>query len=187
MEAVFAEERAYSVHHVCLPAVVYFYTKNIYVFFTLIYLFESIEYLISLANDEWGEDPADSLIGDILMALVGLGAAMQFEMEKKSKLQFAIHAIILGLASAFTVLIIWEDITGAFVYYAIIHSIVAPLISKEWLLFTIVNFIIIAAIATRGFQREFSHTPIAALISFTSTTLLLKIAQWTNLKDRWQR
>ena len=56
---VFAEERGYSVQHVFMPAIIYYYTQNIYKFFTIIFLFESFEYLLGGLDPNWVELAGD--------------------------------------------------------------------------------------------------------------------------------
>lgn len=174
MEAVFAEERGFAVQHVFLPAIIYYYTQNIYKFFTIIFLFESFEYLFGQLDRNWGEAPGDSLVGDILMAILGMVAVRQIEYESRPWWYIAVQIVVLAVASVVTVRLLWDEITWAYVFYGIIVSIMALLISRKWALFTLVNVIVIAAIATRGFMHPFSHTPVAVLISLPITTLILR-------------
>ena len=103
MEQVFAEERSFAVQHVFLPAVIYYYLQNIYKFYTIIFLFESLEYLLGQVDHVWQEDPGDSLIGDILMATLGMLAIREFKYESKPAWYIIIHIGILVFASALTV------------------------------------------------------------------------------------
>ena len=173
MEEVFAEERGYSVQHVFMPAIIYYYTQNIYKFFTVIFLFESFEYLFGQLDPNWGEAAGDSLIGDILMAILGMIAVRQIEYVSKPWWYIAIQIVTLAVASGVTVMILVDEITWAYVFYGSVVSIMALLISTKWAIFTLANVIIIAAIATRVFTQPFSHTPVAVLISLPITTLVL--------------
>lgn len=176
MDQVFAERRGFAVQHVFMPAVIYYYTQNIYKFFTIIFLFESLEYLIAQIDHAWQEDPGDSLVGDILMATLGMIAIRQVKYEIRPWWYIAIHITVLAVASVVTVQLLWDEITWAYVFYGIVVSIMALLISTKWVVFSVVNVITIAAIATRGFMHPFSHTPVAVLISLPVTTLILSIA-----------
>ena len=169
---VFAEERSFAVQHVFMPAIIYYYTQNIYKFFTVIFLFESFEYLIGQFDHDWSEDPGDSLVGDILMAIFGMIAIRQFKYVSRPWWYIALHVIVLAVASVVTVQM-WDEITWAYVFYGLVVSIMGLLISTEWAWFTVVNLIIIAGIATRGFTQPFSHTPVATSISVPTTALIL--------------
>lgn len=169
---VFAEARGYSVQHVFMPAIIYYYTQNIYKFFTIIFLFESFEYLFGQFDPGWGEAPGDSLVGDILMAIFGMLAIRQFGYEPKPWWYIAIHVITLALASVVTVQLLVDDIVWAYVFYGLVATIMGLLISREWAAFSLVNLVIIAGIATGGFSRPFSHTPVAVTISLLATVYI---------------
>ena len=170
---VFAEERAYSVQHVFMPAIIYYYTQNIYQFFTIIFLFESFEYLLGGLDPNWSENPGDSLVGDILMAVFGMIAVRQFGYVKRPWWYIALHVIVLAIASGMTVMVLYDEITWAYVFYGTVAAIMGLLISTDWAGFTVVNLVIIAGIATRGFTQSFSHTPVAVSISVPATTALI--------------
>lgn len=170
---VFAEERAYSVQHVFMPAIIYYYTQNIYQFFTIIFLFESFEYLLGGLDPNWSENPGDSLVGDILMAIFGMIAVRQFGYVRHPWWYIALHAAVLAIASGMTVIVLYDEITWAYVFYGAVAAIMGLLISTDWAVFTVVNLVIIAGIATRGFTQSFSHTPVAVSISVPATTALI--------------
>ena len=169
---VFAEERSFSVQHVFLPAIIYYYTQNIYQFFTIIFLFESFEYLLGGLDETWSEDPGDSLVGDIVMAIFGMLAIRQFGYEQRPWWYIAVHVGVLILASVVTVQM-WDEITWAYVFYGLVAAIMGLLISTDWAWFSALNLVIIAGIATRGFTQPFSHTPVATSISVPGTTALI--------------
>lgn len=169
---VFAEERGYSMQHVFMPAIIYYYTQNIYKFFTIIFLFESFEYLLGSLDPNWSEVAGDSLVGDILMAIFGMIAIRQFRYEPKPWWYIALHVTVLALASGVTVTLLVDDIVWAYVFYGLVATIMGLLISREWAAFSLVNILIIAGIATGGFSRPFSHTPIAVTISLLSTVCI---------------
>lgn len=173
MEQVFAEEKGYSVQHVFMPAIIYYYTQNIYQFFTIIFLFESFEYLFGQLDPYWVEIPGDSLVGDILMAILGMLAIRQFGYEQKPRWYIALHVAVLVVASGMTIFFLRNDTVGAYIFYGSVVSIMGLLISINWAAFSAVNILIIAAIATRGFTQSFSHTPVAVIISLLGTTALI--------------
>ena len=173
MDEVFAEERSYSVQHVFTPAIIYYYTQNIYQFFTIIFLFESFEYLLGNLDPNWSEEPGDSLVGDILMAIFGMIAVRQFGYVRHPWWYIVAHIATLAVASGVTVIVLVNDITWAYVFYGLVATIMGMLISTDWAWFSVVNLVIIAAIATRGFTQSFSHTPVAVSISVPGTTALI--------------
>ena len=178
MEEVFAEERSFAVQHVFMPAVVYYYLQNIYKFYTIIFLFESMEYLLGQLDHNWSETPGDSLVGDILMATLGMLAIRQFKYESKPLWYFAIQIVLLALASVVTVKLLWDKLVLAYVLYASVVTATALFISIDWAMFSLVNVVIIAAIATQGFTTAFSHTPIATIISLACTTIGIILCRW---------
>lgn len=178
MEEVFAEERSFAVQHVFMPAVVYYYLQNIYKFYTIIFLFESMEYLLGQLDHNWSETPGDSLVGDILMATLGMLAIRQFKYESKPLWYFAIQIVLLALASVVTVKLLWDKLVLAYVLYASVVTATALFISIDWAMFSLVNVVIIATIATQGFTSTFSHTPIATIISLSCTTVGLILCRW---------
>lgn len=68
-----SEKAAWPMIHVFVPAVVSIYAKNIWILLSVIYLFESVEYMVSLLPDMeyWGDVGANALISDIIMGLTG--------------------------------------------------------------------------------------------------------------------
>lgn len=68
-----SEKAAWPMIHVFVPAVVAIYAKNIWVMLSIIYIFESIEYMVSLLPEMeyWGDVGANALISDIVMGLTG--------------------------------------------------------------------------------------------------------------------
>lgn len=177
---VFAEERSFSVQHVFIPAAIYYYTQNIYKFFTIIFLFESFEYLFGQLDHRWSENAGDSLVGDILMACLGLLAVRQFPYEEHPLWYIALHIIVLALASAVTVTVLVDEITWAYVYYGLIASIMGVFISREWAVFSFVNILIISFIATKAFTSDFSYTPVATLTTVASTSAILTVYRYLN-------
>jgi len=174
---VFAEERSFAIQHVFMPAAIYYYVQDIYKFFTVIFLFESFEYLIGQLDHSWGEEPGDSLVGDILMAILGMMAVRQFQHRSSTWWQIFVHVAALVGASVLTVQVLWDEISWAYVLYSAIATIVGLFISREWALFTLINVVLIAGIATAGFTKAFSHVPLAALVSLSSTTFVLFVSK----------
>lgn len=68
--------------HVFIPALVAIYVQNVWTCLSLIYLFESVEFLVSQlpGAEYWFEDSyADTLVSDILMGVLGFWAASGFQ------------------------------------------------------------------------------------------------------------
>ena len=60
--------------HIFVPALISIYTQDIWKLISAIYIFESVEFLVSQIPglDYWGEaDPADAIVSDIIMGLLG--------------------------------------------------------------------------------------------------------------------
>ena len=83
----FAETHVFSVMHVFMPAVIYIYLdafsirKSVLWYFIIVYVFESVEYFVygtPLAGETFHESAADTLINDIVMAVLGLWAAIVY-------------------------------------------------------------------------------------------------------------
>ena len=107
------------------------------------------------------------------MAIFGMIAVRQFGYVKRPWWYIALHVAVLAIASGMTVMVLYDEITWAYVFYGIVVAIMGLLISTDWAVFTVVNLVIIAAIATRGFTQPFSHTPVATSISVPGTTALI--------------
>lgn len=169
---VFAEEKGFAVQHVFMPAAIYYYTQDVYKFFTVIYMFESFEYLFSQFDDKWAETQGDSLVGDILLAILGMIAVRWFDHEERSRCYGVGHVLLLALASFLTVSVpfFWNDDGWAFAFYGTFATLTGLLIGFKWAVFTLVNVVLIGAGATSFFTKPFSHTPIATIISVSSTT-----------------
>lgn len=180
---VFAEERSFAVQHVFMPAAIYYYVQDIYKFFTVIFLFESFEYLIGQLDHNWGEEPGDSLVGDILMAVLGMLAVRQFQYRSSTWWQVLAHVLVLVGASVLTVQVLWDEIIWAYVFYGLIATIIGVLISIEWAAFTFLNVVVIACVATLGFTQPFSHVPLAALITLPCTTLVLYLTRTRHTRE----
>jgi len=78
-QIVFSDPEPWPLVHVFVPAIVSIYCKNIWILISIIYLFESAEFLFSQLPvseaDYWAEKtPIDSMVSDIIMGLVGFAA-----------------------------------------------------------------------------------------------------------------
>ena len=78
-QLVFSDPEPWPLIHVFVPAIVYIYCKNIWISISIIYLFESAEFLFSQLpigeTEYWGENsPLDSIVSDIIMGLIGFAA-----------------------------------------------------------------------------------------------------------------
>ena len=68
-----SEKSSWPMMHVFVPAIITIYTKNIWILISIIYIFESLEYLFSvLANlNYWSDLGSNALVSDIIMGLAG--------------------------------------------------------------------------------------------------------------------
>jgi len=57
--------------HVFVPAIVSIYVQNIWVLISVIYIFESVEFLVSEIVTFWAESSVDTLVSDVLMGVLG--------------------------------------------------------------------------------------------------------------------
>jgi len=67
--------------HIFMPALLYFYIENIWISLSLIYIFESGEFIFSEipGSEYWAEhSKVDTLVSDILMGLLGFWAVSVF-------------------------------------------------------------------------------------------------------------
>lgn len=73
--------------HVFVPAIVSIYVKDIWVLLSVIYLFESVEFIVSQipGAQYWAEDNADKLVFDILMGLLGFVVIAILKVKKNDK------------------------------------------------------------------------------------------------------
>ena len=71
--AIFTEKTAWPMIHVFVPAVIAIYVKDIWVLLAIIYIFESVEYMVSIVPglEYWGDIGANALVSDIIMGLTG--------------------------------------------------------------------------------------------------------------------
>ena len=112
----------------------------------------------------------NSLMGDILMATLGMVAIRQFAYSPKPPWYIAVHVGYLSLHVS-PLCKFYGTRSYGLMYYGLIVSIMGVLISIEWAMFTVVNLIIIAGIAT-GFTQPFSHTPVATIMSLVTTSII---------------
>lgn len=97
---VLAEAGPWPMVHVFVPAIVSIYVKNIWILISVIYLFESVEYTVSQlpGMSYWKEPiPADALVSDILMGLVGWLAVVAFYKfrPRKTRHKRPIYALLM--------------------------------------------------------------------------------------------
>tara|TARA_B100000683_G_scaffold273355_1_gene318771 strand:+ start:1694 stop:2302 length:609 start_codon:yes stop_codon:yes gene_type:complete len=150
--------------HIFLPATIYIYSRNPWLVFTLIYVWESIELTLSyMGVDALSEDRVDTLIIDPLSALIGVLVA---------------HAVVVSKTKDCDV-----DLT-----YKILHPVIiaassfACLAEQEWIGFLV--FILVYAASSYVMYRlypkytEFlSWTLFSALSMVIIATLVLAIGK----------
>lgn len=73
LKATVFEKAAWPMIHVFVPAIIAIYANNIWIVLSVIYMFESVEYVVSLLPGlkYWGDVGANALVSDIVMGLVG--------------------------------------------------------------------------------------------------------------------
>lgn len=82
--------------HVFVPAILAIYTQNIWKFLTIIYVFESVEFLVSQipGMSYWGDVGYDSALVDIVMGLLGYAIVQAVGSERlqpgRDKSRFAV-------------------------------------------------------------------------------------------------
>ena len=179
VEDVFQEQHSYAVQHVFVPGLIYLYLANtparVYKLLTIIYFWESLEFVISIFNDNWAESPADSLFLDIIMGVVGMLAAHQFRSVPNNALAATVHILLLAAASVITVEVprFHDDIGLSYIIYCGTYVFTAFLFTTiDWTLFACLNMLIIAAGSTNFFQRDFERVPFYTLIAVPITSVL---------------
>lgn len=158
-KAIFTEKAAWPMIHVFIPAIIAIYAQNIWITLSIIYLFESVEYMISVipGNEYWSDVGANALVSDIIMGLVGAWLVKIIgETEYKSdqrtwytplkyrksccgcykQFQPFFHvgaaAASTSIASAYIMMdILPDDCPQAFIYFGILYVLFAILFGKD--------------------------------------------------------
>lgn len=105
---VMAEAGPWPMVHVFVPAIVSIYVKNIWILISIIYLFESAEYTVSQlpGMSYWKEPiPADALVSDILMGLVGWLAVVAFHRirPQKTRQKRPVYALLMPKETSWSI------------------------------------------------------------------------------------
>ena len=170
---VISDNLPWSMVHLFVPAIVSIYVRDIWVLISVIYIFESVEYLISQipGADYWAENNnADTLVSDIVMGLLGFAVVVMLKVKqtddrpwyailkpKKNssscykKMAGPIHVALSALSTIFIVAsdnidipLIWQ-----YIGFGGLYVLVALLFGfKEWAIFSFVCICIISGIST---------------------------------------
>lgn len=171
---VISDNLPWSMVHIFVPAIVSIYVRDIWVLVSVIYMFESVEYLVSQIPGAhyWDEETnADTLVSDIVMGLIGFAAFAMLKVKqtdawyaflkpKKNsspcykKMAGPIH-VVLSAASTVVIVaagaldnmdipLIWQ-----YVGFGALYVLVALLFGfKDWAIFSFVCICIISGIST---------------------------------------
>ena len=205
----FSEKHVFSVMHIFMPAIIYIYLdafsfqKKVLWYFTIVYVFESVEYFVygtRISAENLHETAADTLVNDIVMAVLGLWAAIVYTSLPEFRTRFIpkgkgrflccynkgdckpcygvvgifIHLISLCVAC---LLITYGNImtssTSRYIFYTVSYTVLSIIfINIEWTLFSAFCFFFISIGATDVYQRDFMYVPIVNVIVMPAMTIL---------------
>jgi len=162
METYIEESAVYPMIHVFMPALIYAYVDNPWIFFTIVYAFESLEYILSLFFDERSENKFDSLVGDIINAMIGAAIITVLAPRVPAFRQKLLHVALLVITAIIVVYV--SDQLGFFIYGAVYTALAWYFTDRKWTVFSAVSFLLVYTIASDVFTAEPSHVPLATLI-----------------------
>jgi hypothetical protein len=199
-----SEKAAWPMIHVFVPAVVAIYAKNIWIMLSVIYIFESIEYMVSLLPEMeyWGDVGANALISDIIMGLTGywlitIIGETEYNTDNKPWYAFLkpvdgscykkvvpyLHTILAAASSGIASIsvmtdILPEDSPYEFIYFGITFTLFAILFGKDR--FAAHAFILIILISTiaifTGYTFFVSFGVVFTYYLFNKWTKSLKVS-----------
>jgi hypothetical protein len=169
--AIFTEKAAWPMVHVFVPAVLAIYAKNIWTVIAVIYLFESVEYMVSIlpGGEYWSDVGANALVSDIIMGLTGAWLVQiigktEYTSDKRpwyailkykksgcyQRVQPFLHVVLAAASSGFASIsilmdILPEDSPQEFIYFGISYIFFALLFGKDR--FAAIAFILISIIS----------------------------------------
>lgn len=190
---VFSDASQWPMVHVFVPAVITIYHRNIWILLSIIYLFETVEYLMSQIPglSYWGENSkADSLVSDIIMGLVGFATIIILKIQKpqaknilsparyKSKYYLFIAPYLhVGLASGASSISSTLEVSGllpenspiTLIVFGTLYVLVAILFGWiEWAAISACNMLIITVITS-----FVGHTAVVSLATVTLSTIAI--------------
>lgn len=200
---VFEEKTVYPIMHVFLPALLYIYLRDseegIYKVLTIIYLYETFEYLLAIFLDsKWAEPVADSLVLDIVMAIVGILAAELVLQNKRIKTSWnnrLLHIVGLCITSFCIVTFLSSsnnDVVMSYAIYCGVYILLAFIYTgSEWAIFSTFCMFFIHMITTEVYQEEYTKSvwlvspPYACLyVVAPSSIIYYNVERWMSRKDR---
>ena len=157
--AIFTEKAAWPMIHVFVPAILAIYAKNIWTVIAVIYIFESVEYMVSIlpGGEYWGDVGANALVSDIIMGLTGAWLVQiigktEYTNDKRpwyailkykksycgcyQRFQPFLHVVLAAASSLFYYIsiimdILPEDSPQEFIYFGISYIFFALLFGKD--------------------------------------------------------
>lgn len=191
--AAISESGVWPVVHIFIPATITIYSQNIFLILSIIYLWETVEYIISTfpGAEYFEETKMDTLVFDILMGLLGFWTIYSLQYCKKiesnnfnscctKKWQHYLHLIFTLITSCTPALFIQTGIIkqgsiGEFSIFCCSFIFTQFCFGYyNWALFSTINMLIITIIA---FYTEYTII-VAGVCVFTSTMIL----NWTIFK-----
>ena len=161
-------------------------------YFVIVYVFESVEYFVygtPLAGETFHESPADTLINDIVMATIGLFAAIVYTNIPDfsvriiqdsvtvycSMIYALLHIILLVVLCLLSTYVdqLYSSNTLQYITYTVSYTIIVVLfINIRWAIFSAFCFFFISVGATDVYQRDFMYVPIVNLIVVPIMTII---------------
>lgn len=180
--------------HVLLPGTIAIYAQNIWIVLSLIYLFESFEYLLSEISGSWGYwgeiSKADSIIFDIIMGVLGYACVKILDFRPPKVVHkyaflspkrihtywytaFApyLHIILLAISTGFgfiadTYTSLPSDSIVEYIVFGILYILITEAFGfTNWNAFSTANIVIVSVISV--FTR---FTTLVSLGTFFLTT-----------------
>ena len=193
-QIVFSDPEPWPLVHVFVPAIVSIYCKNIWILISIIYLFESLEFLVSQlplsGADYWGEiSPIDAMVSDIVMGLIGYAAVVATNSFKQGpKPKYAclkpdknstnawrtvapyIHVLLSSGASSIVALShldgVFISIEWQFISFGIFYVLLALAFGHtKWAIFSVLN---ISLITLASLLTQHTALYSAGIVLFTS-------------------
>lgn len=205
--AIFTEKSAWPMIHIFVPATVAIYAKNIWIVIAVIYLFESVEYMVSIIPgcEYWGDVGANALVSDIIMGLTGAWLVQiigeteytndqrpwyaLFKYKKSGcyqRFQPFLHVVLAAASSGFAYVsivldILPEDSPQEFIYFGISYLFFALLFGKDRFaaIAAIIIFIISVIAIFTGYTMIVSFAVVFAYFIFNKLTNTVATKQQT--------
>jgi len=191
--AVIAYGGQWPITHIFVPAIIAIYVNNIWKLLSIIYLFESFEFIVSELPglDYWSEATnADTLVSDIVMGLLGFSVVKILEFKVPQKVScfaflspqnikaswyasFApyLHVLLAAMSSSVGVFgysygFLPYNSPWEFISFTVLYSLVSLAFGfNELVAFTFFNMVIISIICS-----YLAHTAVVAVVTVIIST-----------------